>query len=152
MVESCKRPVGTVRQRAHRSWHQWTGSESGWLEGAVGDGGAEGWSAMGDRGRVRDTEPQTQGSLTWLSHYRTSERTFRLRKFSPWECPCRGHCVFFSLNVQLFLKKILNSGDVYFLFTRALTTSVFFPLCRVKLPSDITFLQPEKLPLTFLFG
>ena len=63
-----------------------------------------------------------------------------------------GATVFFFLKRSIVFKENFKFGRRLFLFTRALTTSVFFPLCRVKLPSDITFLQPEKLPLTFLFG
>ena len=95
---------------------------------------------MGDGGRVRDTEPQTHG-LTHLIVTRLDKRTHVpvLESSHLESAYVGGHCIFFSLNVQLFLKKILNQGDIYFLFTLAFTTSVFFPLCS-------TFLQPEKLP------
>ena len=43
-----------VRQLAYRGWHQWTGKKSSWLEEGeeVGDGRAEGSSAIGDGGQA----------------------------------------------------------------------------------------------------
>ena len=78
----------------------------------MGGGAAEGWSATGDGGRARDSEPQTHG-LTHLIVTRSDERTHvPIFESSHLDSAYVGgppyFFFFFNLNVQLFLKTILN--------------------------------------------